>query len=45
MALTAARVVRLLALRGKLVAGVAVEPPEPTELRLRLDRVLFPEAR
>lgn len=32
---------RILALRGKLRPGVPDKAPDRTELRLRLDRVLF----
>jgi hypothetical protein len=39
-AVTAAQVQRILSLRGKLRTNVPDEPPDPTELRLRLDLVL-----
>ncbi len=40
MALTAAQVNRILALRGELFPGIPDKVPDPTELRLALDRVL-----
>jgi hypothetical protein len=41
MALTAARVQRLLSPRGKLSPGIRDKVLDPTELRLQLDGVLF----
>ena len=40
MALTAAQLDRLLALRGKLRPGISAKVPTPTERRLHLERVL-----
>jgi hypothetical protein len=45
VALTTAQVNRILSLRGKLRSGVPDEAPDPTALRIRLDRVLFSRAR